>query len=142
MKAYKTCDVTKKHIDRGNPGMADSCAIACALKDSENSDSKVSYSVNGSTITTWVEKDDSITGFDADRLYDIKVHPDDKNEVEIFIEDFDRRDENDDYIKDVDVAMAVKKVIYQVLTDRNIPVLKVDMSENKIFARWRELVRA
>ena len=47
-----------------------------------------------------------------------------------------------DYIKDVDVAMAVKKVIYQVLTDRNIPVQKVDMSENKIFARWRELVQA
>ena len=47
-----------------------------------------------------------------------------------------------DYIKDVDLAMAVKKTIYQVLTDRNIPVLKVDMSENKIFARWRELVRA
>ena len=102
MKAYKTCDVTKKHIDRGNPGMADSCAIACALKDSENSDSKVSYSVNGSTITTWVEKDDSITGFDAEHLYDIKVHPDDKNEVEIFVEDFDRRDENDNYIKDVE----------------------------------------
>ena len=47
-----------------------------------------------------------------------------------------------DYIKDVDVAMAVKKTIYQVLTNRNIPVQKVDMSENKIFARWIELVRA
>ena len=46
-----------------------------------------------------------------------------------------------DYIKDVDLAMAVKKIIYQVLIDRNIPVQKVDMSENKIFARWRELVQ-
>jgi len=47
-----------------------------------------------------------------------------------------------DYIKNVELAMAVKKTIYQVLTNRNIPVLKVDMSENKIFARWREIVLA
>ena len=103
MKVYKTCDVTKKHIDRGNPGMADSCAIACALKDSENSDSKIIYSVNGSTIKVLGDwNDDYINGFDADELYDIKIHPDDKNEVELFVEDFDRRDENDNYIKDVE----------------------------------------
>jgi len=47
-----------------------------------------------------------------------------------------------DYIKNVELAMALKKTIYQVLTNRNIPVLKVDMSENKIFARWREIVLA
>lgn len=47
-----------------------------------------------------------------------------------------------DYIKNVELAMAVKKTIYQVLTNRNIPVQKVDMTENKIFARWRELVLA
>ena len=103
MKAYKTCDVTKKHIDKGNPGMADSCAIACALKDSENTNSKIIYSVNGSTIKVigdWY--DDYINGFGANELYNIKIHPDDKNEVELFVEDFDRRDENDDYIKDVE----------------------------------------
>ena len=99
---YKTCDVTKKHIDKGNPGIADSCAIAFALIDSENSDSKISYSVNGSTITVWTENDDSISGFDADKLYNIEIHPNDKNEVEWFIEDYDRPDENGNYIKDVD----------------------------------------
>ena len=102
MKAYKTCDVTKKHIDRGNPGMADSCAIACALKDSEGTDTKISYSVNGSTIQAWSQEEDLNSGFDAKHLYDIKVHPEDKNEVEGFVEDFDRRDENDNYIGDAE----------------------------------------
>jgi hypothetical protein len=47
-----------------------------------------------------------------------------------------------DYIEDAPRAIAVKKIIYQVLTRRKIPVLKTGMSENKIFARWREMVLA
>ena len=47
-----------------------------------------------------------------------------------------------DYIEDASRAIEVKKIIYQVLTRRKIPVLKTGMSENKIFARWREMVLA
>ena len=47
-----------------------------------------------------------------------------------------------DYIEDAPRAIAVKKIIYQVLKKRKIPVLRTVMSENKIFARWREMVLA
>ena len=98
----KICKVTQKHINKGRPGIADSCAIAYALKDAEGTDTKITYSVQGSTITVWTEKDDSISGFDADKLYNIEIHPNDKNEVEWFIEDYDRPDENGNYDKDVE----------------------------------------
>ena len=98
----KICKVTQEHINKGNPGIADSCAIAFALKDAEGTDTKITYSVQGSTITVWTEEDDLDSGFDAKKLYDIKVHPDDKNEVEWFVEEFDRRDENDNYIGDAE----------------------------------------
>ena len=58
--------------------------------------------VNGDCIEIWENIHDAENGFDTHSLYTVIVKPEDKEEVQWFIEEYDMMDEEGNHTKDVE----------------------------------------
>ena len=91
MSKYQTIKVEPKHIKEGSPGEADCCAIALALLDSSLIEDR-EYEfvrVGGSCemYKEWLEEGSNYSRYENP----LRVHPNDLQEVDNFIDWFDEQ---------------------------------------------------
>ena len=104
MKVFydKVCEITQEHITKGIPEQSDCCAIALALREAEDLGGTDNYyfpKVTGDDIEVWELLNYDRDGNDACASYSIIVDPKDKDDVFWFIERFDERNDEDEYLK-------------------------------------------
>ena len=103
------CEVTRKHINKGEAGEANSCAIALAIEDHPIFDGYQYVGVHDRGIDFCIPGSNPSDGY-ASETFDSEIHPDDEYKYQYFIQEFDmiETDKDREYLKEFSFRFKLK----------------------------------